>query len=1186
MDTITADKPEKTARPAHRESIGWIGTTALAMGGSNQSLFLIAALFAGQGGIPGQGSAAVPLLIVGLLLAYAAAPGWTELVLMSRFRVGGIAAACTEAFRPYSDILSALTGTCYWWGWIPTCGVTAILSATAISQWCLPGVPVPVIACSLVLAFTGLNFCGIKWVTRAAVPIAALSATLAFVSTLAPVVAGTVDWRQAVDFHLTTPFDGWFGGLTSLMAGLYLIGFAAPAFEAATCHVAETRDPVRNVPRAVLASAVMAAVYFAALPLVWLGVLGPGPIGEDLGLVLGPTFAPVFGAGAKAAAIWFMMLNMFHGTIQPLAGAARTLSQLADDGLAPRVLALRTKGTDVPWVATGVTAGFAIVFLLIGDPIWLIAAANFTYLIGICLPSVAVWLLRRDAPNAERPFRAPKGTIVLGVVAACIWATSALLGFEQFGLPTVVFGLAMAYSGACLYARRKIEDRRQRGESAMARTLHIKLTGAMLLVLALDAAGYIIAVSKLPSSDGPLVVALEDIFVAVAMLTISVGLVLPGMVAHSADQVSAAARRLATGTLRDFSRAMRSLGQGDLEAAQAPVDIVPVVVRSRDEMGTMASSFNLLQNEVQQAAIGLDQAREGLRAARAELTGANARLQEKIAEQHRLTDELLSSKEAAEAGNRAKSEFLATISHEIRTPMNGIIGMTGLLQEAKLGPQERRFADTIMASAEHLVQVINDILDFSKLEAGKLELEQRPFNLSETVLSVTELLKSRLADRPVALSQRFAADAAGDFVGDPGRLRQVLLNLIGNAVKFTEQGSIVVSVWPERSDSRDAVLRFSVTDTGIGIPTSHRAQLFTMFAQADASMARRYGGTGLGLAISKRIVEQMHGEIGLDSVEGVGTTAWFTLPLRRAEVDVARVTIVGHDSGIEASVPSGVRVLLAEDNATNREVMAALLTRLGHQVTVAVDGSEAIAMVAAEDFDLVFMDIQMPNVDGLEATRAIRAMPSPKSELPIIALTANAMHGDRERFIASGLDDYMAKPIDKKGLTELLDRWRSKIGNAPVAQQPLPAAVPETIVAAGLSSTTFDVVDASAPDGAMHNVPLIDHELVQDLCQDLGETTYNRLASAFVGRAEVAFQQIHDACNGGGTAGALAQIHALCGEAQTLGFSRFGDCLSTLERACRAGDMRIHDHLVRADAAMRELLALKSEKFGLEVSSC
>ena len=244
--------------PMHPRTIGWVGTTALALGGSNQSLFLISALFVGQGAIPGQGSAAVPLLIVGLLLSLAAAPGWIELVLLFPNRVGGIAASCTEAFRPYSPIVATLAGVGYWWGWVPTCGLTAILSASAIHQWYLSALPIPMIATGLVLFFLGVNLCGVKWAARVTIPIAVVSTTLAFFSGILPIASGAVDWRQATDFHLHTPFDGWFGSLTSMMAGLYLIGFAAPAFEAATCHVGETVDPVRNVPRAVLASALMA----------------------------------------------------------------------------------------------------------------------------------------------------------------------------------------------------------------------------------------------------------------------------------------------------------------------------------------------------------------------------------------------------------------------------------------------------------------------------------------------------------------------------------------------------------------------------------------------------------------------------------------------------------------------------------------------------------------------------------------------------------------------------------------------------------------------------------------------------------------------------------------------------------------------------------------------------------------
>jgi diguanylate cyclase (GGDEF)-like protein len=602
----------------HPRTMGWVGTTALAMGGSNQMIFLITALFIGQGDILGQGSAAVPLLIVGVLLGWAAAPAWTELVLMWPNRVGGISAACAEAFRPYSPVLAALTGTCYWWGWVPTCGFTALLSAAAIQQWYLPSLPVEAVAIGLVAFFTAVNLCGVKWVARLAIPIAAASASLAFLSSLIPILSGVVDWRQATTFTLTSPFPGWFGDLTSVMAGIYLIGFAAPAFEAAACHVGETIDPNRNVPRAMLASAAMAGVYFIVLPIVWLGVLGYEPLGKDLAIVLGPTFAPLLGSFGKAAAIWFIMLNMFHGTMQPLAGAARTLSQLSEDGLLPRFLAWRSK-TDCPWAATVMTALFAIIFLWMGVPIWMIAAANFTYLISICMPNVAAWLLRRDLPDAERPYRAPRGMIMLGMAAAVVWLLSAILGFQQFGLPTVLFGLALAYSGAALYAWRVVEDRVREGLPIVARTLHTKLTGAMLFVLVLDGAGYFMAVQSVAAEHKALIVALEDIFVVVALMTVAVGLILPGMITHTATEVSDAAKRLSSGMLREFSLAMAALGRGELEAAHVSVNIVPVKNLSNDELGEMGRSFNILQDEVKDAALGLAEAREKMHLARVEL---------------------------------------------------------------------------------------------------------------------------------------------------------------------------------------------------------------------------------------------------------------------------------------------------------------------------------------------------------------------------------------------------------------------------------------------------------------------------------------------------------------------------------------------------------------------------------------
>lgn len=546
------------------------------MGGSNQSLFLIGAL------ILSQGSFAIPLLAVGLLLSLAAAPGWTELVLMWPNRVGGIAATCAEAFRPYNPVLANIAGVCYWWGWVPTCGLTAILSATAIQEWYLPGAPIPLVASGLVLLFAAVNLCGVRWVTRLAVPVACVSALLAGLSGLIPIVTGHMNWHRGTSYHLVTPFHGMFGQWTSLMAGLYLIGFAAPAFEAAACHVGETVNAESNVPRAMAASAAMATLYFLVLPVIWLGTLGTGPLAGNLQETLAPTFAPWLGGAARAAAIGFMMFNMFHGTLQPLAGAARTLMQLSEDGLLPRLLARRSR-TDTPWVATLVTAGMAIGLLLTGDPVWVIAAANLAYLVSIGLPSVAVWLLRRNEPGLHRPYRAPRGMVMLGVVAAGCWTVATVFGFEQFGLPTVLAGIGLSLSGVLFYIARRWSDQRRAGVRGitLTRSLHFKLTGALLLVLALDSMGYFLAVSSASLHASARVEGLKDIFVLVALLTIAVGLVLPGMIAQAASDVADAADWLATGMLSDFVRAMQALSRGDLENAYARSETKPLQVEPR-----------------------------------------------------------------------------------------------------------------------------------------------------------------------------------------------------------------------------------------------------------------------------------------------------------------------------------------------------------------------------------------------------------------------------------------------------------------------------------------------------------------------------------------------------------------------------------------------------------------------------
>jgi signal transduction histidine kinase/DNA-binding NarL/FixJ family response regulator/HPt (histidine-containing phosphotransfer) domain-containing protein len=526
-----------------------------------------------------------------------------------------------------------------------------------------------------------------------------------------------------------------------------------------------------------------------------------------------------------------------------------------------------------------------------------------------------------------------------------------------------------------------------------------------------------------------------------------------------------------------------------------------------------------------------------------------------VTERKRNEAALAKARDVAEAASRARSEFLAMMSHEIRTPMNAVLGFTSSLLETKLDEDQRKSAEAIQEASDGLLNILNDILDLSKLDAGRLQFETLPFSPEAVLDNAKSMIAMRAADKGLALVAEIDPNLPKALLGDPGRIRQIVLNLVSNAVKFTAAGEVAISAQCVQRDADRAVVRISVRDSGMGIAPERLERLFTDFVQADASIHRHFGGTGLGLAICKRLVEQMGGEISVQSAPGKGSTFSFWVSLPTADVaDLALLSPPSEAIGLrEQLVLLGrpLRILIAEDNATNQMVVTRMLKEFDIDLHIARDGIETVEAATEDEFDAIFMDMRMPRMDGLDATRAIRALDGAHGAVPIIALTANAFADDVKACRDAGMDDFVAKPIRKRLLVEKLAAIAGAASGSELRELRHPQFNPAVVV----------VPHAASQTGAEDAV-LIDRSVTAEICQEIGVEAVAEILQAFRREGADRIERLRKLSGTDDRKSIEVEAHTLKGAAGAVGFAQVSTLAFTLEKQVKTMASKDHAALI------------------------
>ncbi len=907
-----------------KQRIGWLGMTAIGFGGACLSIYTMSSLLVGQGTIT------LPLMALGFLISIFSSIGYLELVLMYPKKIGGITNACADIFKPYNPIFSNLAGTSYWFAWLTATSFAAQYLASIVQPMFFPSISVNLLATGLIIAVTAVCLMGLRCVQWVIVPLALAVLIMAVATVIVPIEVGQVNWATATNFQLIQTIPTDFGALTNIMACLYLIGWSVPAYECVLCYLGETDAPKKNAIYALFIAMAVTGLFFVVAPLIWLGVIGPTGLSKDLSQELWPVFAPIFGSFSKTANVFFVIFIMILCIFTPLLGPPRTLAQLSHDGLVPEFFGKMTKA-GIPRNATLVTAAIAIGILWMGTPLWIIAATSFQYLLCISMASIAVWLLRIRAPQMTRLFRAPTVFIYLGIFSAAVWMLATILGFQQYGLTTMIIGIVFAFIGTPLYLWRKITDRIAAKLPPLPSSLHIKLTGTMLAVLAFDVIGYLIAVNSLKESD-PHLNMLEDIFVIVALIAITVGLALPGMIVHAAEEINRATKRLIKTNLFDLSQAMEELGAGSLKQKKIKSDIIPIEIRSRDEIGEMAFSFNEMQEEIQKTANSFNEVRQRLYSTLGELKSLNETLEKRVNErtqalddsnkklQNEINERIKMEKKVKKIHNHlvvaARYAGMADIAkstlHNIGNILNSINTSVTMLNQHLKNSEIDSLDQLSTLIKEHTDNIDNFILHDEKGQlipsyicalADNWQKDKKTFfdeldSLQNNIDHVRDIINMQQGlSRAVGIAEEISIDELVDdawalkkdenksvviskelnqsktIITDRVKLLQVIVNIINNAFEALENAAVSnkklnVSLL-EESDH----FIIQIKDNGVGISSLNLKKIFTY------GFTTKKTGHGLGLHSSVLEVKELGGTLEVKSEgEGQGATFIITLP--------------------------------------------------------------------------------------------------------------------------------------------------------------------------------------------------------------------------------------------------------------------------------------------------------------------